>query len=425
MSLQRRLLVVTLLVNFLITPNPAAFHIEAANKTDSASVAVSGMSTGVAGVAAETADPAESADTSWWATAQNSIRQSEYQFVQQDQSASSDVLGVYQAPNRANNLRTYSTPEGIRVTPRTATLGLPALEAGQGADWSLTLRLVAYGSADDLRPIGAATKMQANGNRFEYSYQSPGISEWYVNDEQGIVQGFIIQSSPPSRTPDSLILSLALTGSPTFSATPDGRAIDLITADGIPILRYGDPVARDSIGANLAADLALSESLTQVSVRVVSGNAVYPVTVTLTLTGFPAADPWTADGNQANADFGISVATAGDVNGDGFADVIVGAPLYDTGAMDAGRVFLYSGSPLRLPSAPAWIMDGGRADAHFGAAVSTAGDVNGDGFADVIVGAPQFVDGQSTEGRVYVYHGSAAGLSRTPNWTALCDRDRA
>ena len=48
--------------------------------------------------------------------------------------------------------------------------------------------------------------------------------------------------------------------------------------------------------------------------------------------------------NQAGSSFGISVATAGDVNGDGFSDVLVGACLFDNGQNDEGKVFAYYGS---------------------------------------------------------------------------------
>ncbi len=56
---------------------------------------------------------------------------------------------------------------------------------------------------------------------------------------------------------------------------------------------------------------------------------------------------------------------------------------------------------------------------HFGYSVATAGDVNGDGYSDVIVGAPSTTTGRRDEGRAFVYHGSAAGLdARIPDWTA-------
>ncbi len=57
--------------------------------------------------------------------------------------------------------------------------------------------------------------------------------------------------------------------------------------------------------------------------------------------------------------------------------------------------------------------------------MGTAGDVNGDGYADVIVGAYSYDNGETNEGRAYVYHGSAAGLSTSANWMAESDQASA
>ena len=112
------------------------------------------------------------------------------------------------------------------------------------------------------------------------------------------------------------------------------------------------------------------------------------------------------------------MATAGDVNGDGFSDVIVGALLYDNGETDEGRAYVYHGSAAGLATTAAWTAESNQDDAHFGYSVATAGDVNGDGFSDVIVGAYVYDNGETNEGRAFVYHGSAAGLSPTAAWTA-------
>ncbi|MBI3098436.1 MAG: FG-GAP repeat protein, partial [Planctomycetes bacterium] len=125
---------------------------------------------------------------------------------------------------------------------------------------------------------------------------------------------------------------------------------------------------------------------------------------------------------QAGAYFGISVSNAGDVNGDGYGDVIVGARTFSNGQSGEGRAFVYHGSGTGLPATANWTCESDQANAQLGYSVSTAGDVNGDGYSDVVVGAPRFANGQSDEGRVYVYHGSGTGLSATANWTVESDQ---
>ncbi|MHC4445473.1 MAG: integrin alpha, partial [Planctomycetota bacterium] len=113
----------------------------------------------------------------------------------------------------------------------------------------------------------------------------------------------------------------------------------------------------------------------------------------------------TADGY-----FGDSVSTSGDVNGDGYSDVIVGMRWYTNVQYLEGGTFVYNGSAAGLSPTADWTAESNQAGARFGS-VSTAGDVNGDGYSDVIVGADWYDNGQTAEGRVFVYHGSACGLS--------------
>ena len=78
-------------------------------------------------------------------------------------------------------------------------------------------------------------------------------------------------------------------------------------------------------------------------------------------------------------------------------------------------------TPRATPSAPAsaaWTAESDQASARFGISVATAGDVNGDGYSDVIVGASHYDNGETNEGRAYVYHGSAAGLATSAAWTS-------
>lgn len=103
--------------------------------------------------------------------------------------------------------------------------------------------------------------------------------------------------------------------------------------------------------------------------------------------------------------FGTAVAGVGDVNGDGYADLAVGAP--GTSTSDNGRVYLYFGrssGPTRTPSMALPAPTNGR----FGTAVAGAGDVDGDGLGDIIASAPRQATSPGTErGRAYIFLGRA------------------
>ena len=118
----------------------------------------------------------------------------------------------------------------------------------------------------------------------------------------------------------------------------------------------------------------------------------------------------------AMQNFGRTVAPAGDVNGDGYDDVVVGAPFFVDGLVSRGRVWVFHGGPSGLSATPArtWT---GTDNSQFGGSLSPAGDVNGDGYADVIVGAPLASVGLASNGAAYVFLGSAAGAAAAPDTT--------
>lgn len=134
-------------------------------------------------------------------------------------------------------------------------------------------------------------------------------------------------------------------------------------------------------------------------------------------SGLSSSPAWIAESDQAGAFFGDCVSSAGDVNGDGYDDVVVNAILYDNGETDEGRVYLYLGNSMGLSSVPAWTAEGNQASARFGESVTSAGDVNGDGYDDVILGVTEYDNGETNEGRVCVYFGSSSGLPASPSWT--------
>jgi hypothetical protein len=141
--------------------------------------------------------------------------------------------------------------------------------------------------------------------------------------------------------------------------------------------------------------------------------------------GLPGAASWTKDGGQNNARLGTSVSTAGDTNGDGYSDIIAGAPLYDNGQLDEGAALVFMGSPTGLTASIAMAMEGNQEDANLGTSVFTAGDVNGDGYADVIIGTPGFSNGQSAEGRAQVHLGGPTGLFPGPAWSSESNQEGA
>jgi hypothetical protein len=122
-------------------------------------------------------------------------------------------------------------------------------------------------------------------------------------------------------------------------------------------------------------------------------------------------------GDQWLSSFGVAVATAGDVNGDSYADLLVGASDYVLdGLQGHGKAFLYLGGPwLPQSSTPAWSSESyGQASIHVGRTVATAGDVNGDGFSDLIVGIPSYADPSEPEkGAIAVYYSGKGGLPST------------
>jgi hypothetical protein len=132
--------------------------------------------------------------------------------------------------------------------------------------------------------------------------------------------------------------------------------------------------------------------------------------------GLGAASPPLEGNNDGGSGlFGGTVASAGDINGDGYADVVIGASVATdkAGTLSAGHVYICLGrsTGLGAPGQPLEASDG-VSNGYFSSGLAGAGDVNGDGYADVIIGAPG--NGTAVGGAVYLYSGGAAGLGATP-----------
>ena len=113
----------------------------------------------------------------------------------------------------------------------------------------------------------------------------------------------------------------------------------------------------------------------------------------------------------------MSIHGAGDVNKDGYDDVIIGANTPDSTPAGMGRSYVFLGSANGLQVQPAWTVDGGQEGERFGVSVMGAGDINKDGYDDVVAGAYLYDGKYVDEGRVWGYRGTAGGLRSLPFWS--------
>ncbi len=350
--------------------------------------------------------PTPGTPSDWLATVQADIQQAEYNVTWQEQTYLADIPAAYQSPNRANNLRTYFAEGGPIVIPRTW------LEETDMPPWRVEITLAAWGRTGMLNPAPMASlevaKEDGSANRIDYRRDQ--LVEWYINDENGIEQGFTL-TSPPMQGESPLQLDLLLGGDliPQMNATGDG--IEFLDSDNQPVLRYGGLAAVDAEGKSLPAWMSLEGAT--LALILDDAGAVYPIEIDPLLTGLPTGYSWKYDYLIADNQFGYSAATAGDVNADGYSDVILGVPYYDNGQTDEGIAVVFHGSEDGLDDTTSWYKESDRAGTHFGWSVSTAGDVDSDGDCEVIVGAPDWSE-SSYDGAAWVYYGSTGGLSFVP-----------
>ncbi|MFN2114088.1 MAG: FG-GAP-like repeat-containing protein [Anaerolineae bacterium] len=170
--------------------------------------------------------------------------------------------------------------------------------------------------------------------------------------------------------------------------------------------------------AILVAALLCASSGASAAVNGEPGSSAADATVPPTHSEPRQSPGWWVTGGSSEVGLGDVVANVGDVNGDGYDDLVVGAPLFSDTEQYRGKALLYLGSAGGLDTAASWEAVGAGTFSFFGSSVGSAGDINGDGKADVIVGEPFYTEGTDYYfGRALVYYGTASGLSAAPAWT--------
>ncbi len=321
-------------------------------------------------------------DQSWLAQVQHELAQHEYR-------ASTHAVGL-QAPNRAQGFRTYFSDHGIQLVART--------EASEGL---AEITLAGFGrehedSAQGMPGIGPAQTV-SDGTRVTLHW--PGISTHYDNQSEGLQQVIAVQQPPAGAGRLFVALDIAAA---TLQVSAD---VALLHSEGAT-LRLRAIAAHDSSGRELPLSLIASDN--HLLLVIDDQHAEYPITIKTLLNGSADAQ---LEVNQTDAGLGANVSAAGDVNGDGFADVIVGAYLYDNGEANEGAAFIYFGGAGVFDPGFDAQLESNQIEARLGFSVAGVGDVNGDGFSDVIAGAPFYDNGNSDEGVAFVYFGGAGAFN--------------
>lgn len=240
-------------------------------------------------------------------------------------------------------------------------------------------------------------------------HASEGLVEWWHNGPERLEQNLRLERAPEGSGAIRLRMAVDFA---EVAVRSNGTSVDIRPVRG-PALVYDSLHARDAAGTELTARFEAHGN--GVDVVLAETNAAYPIAVQATVSKPPVQRSWEGKAAGGAGEVGRSVGSAGDVNGDGFDDVLVG-----TGETSAARlanpsyvprVLLFFGGP-EGPTRADWAVgeNGSRGDSTTAVGV---GDLDGDSYGDIAVFG-NFGTGREAQPSTAIYLGSRGGPHKTP-----------
>jgi hypothetical protein len=265
--------------------------------------------------------------------------------------------------------------------------------------WSYALGTPNIQFEQDGAPLELAhsADLKLKGNTLIRSWGN--ARELYEHHHHSLKHSLIVSQRPQGK--GDLLVSFPLLSSARHERGPDGSIL-VLDGSGQLRMKWSELVITDADGKRIEARFEVQQDA--LTMRVQAERARFPLLIDPLATN-PAAN---IDGDQISANLGAAIANAGDVNGDGFSDLLVGQPNYTQNGVKSGRALLFLGSASGIQNTASWSLVSGGADDRVGDSLVGLGDVDGDGFSDIVVSAPfaESSGGPSNEGLVWVYRGT-------------------